>query len=215
LEFCFFEAVPGDVRLGAVRRDGAVVDVHLAEVLWLAERAPIRRAYQVAANLVPADPSAFLSAGAGCWNFARQAVQFAAGASPLGPRGETVVYDAGSVACLDVLEHLVCAAADFVDRAMLDHEAPVAVIVGSHVHRIGARGWGAIAAFVRTTGPRADARRLWTADELDVADQFDATLKTSAEHLLASHSETHQLAPGDLVFTAAAGRLHLGDLVAA
>jgi len=87
-------------RIGAINREN-VIDLNLGYSLYLADNENNRRAYELAAAIVPRDMITFLRSGKQGMEAAATTVDYVAGKRPkaptTGPRGEKIVYDIAEV----------------------------------------------------------------------------------------------------------------------
>jgi hypothetical protein len=195
MHFCFYRTQDSaEVRMGArAPWDGAVlVDVHLAEVAWLSQRTASRRAYEIAESLVPAQPAAFLAAGAHVWDFAREAV-LAATPETTTPRGEPAVV-AGRSTRVAILEHLATSA-ELIDATWATTVGhPVVAVVHRHAHAVGVDdAWDHVAGYVDLAG---DATWLLTSDELG---DGDSDVYCAVASVVSAVSAGTPLLAGDVV----------------
>lgn len=199
MHLCFYRRQDsGEVRVGARAPwdDAVVIDVHLAEVAWLSRRTTSRRAYEIAESLVPAQPAAFLAAGAHVWDFAREAV-LAATPETTTSRGEAVVGAASTR--VSILDHLA-SSAELIDAAWTKAAGhPVVAVVRRHAHAVGVDdAWDHVAAYVDLAG---DATWLLTSDELG---DGDSHVYCAVASVVSEASAGTTLLPGDIVVDPAA-----------
>jgi len=110
-----------DKRVG-ILRDGAVVDASYACAKYLREKEGERHPRTAAEATVPSDLARFIDGGARCLDNAAKALDYLFGQAQdkLGPRGETLVYEAGKVrlhAPRPNNARIACAGGNFADHA--------------------------------------------------------------------------------------------------
>ena len=196
MKICLYRMLgSSEVRVGASAPwdDSLIVDVHLAEVVWLSQRTAARRAYEIAESLVPAQPGPFLAAGAHVWDFAREAV-LAATAQDATSRGERVAVDLAACVRVPVLDHLATSAERIDSTEGATSAYPALAIIRGYTHAASAdNAWDHVAGYVDLA---VDPGWLLTQDELG---DGDSEVYCAVADLVSTASAGEPLLAGDIV----------------
>lgn len=232
MRFCLFEPGGADVpaRLGLLRPDDTLVDVHAACVTSMADHMAPKRAREIGRALCPSDLLAFLENGRHAWNALDDSLRRLDGRlgeeGLVSPYGDPVVHRLDAVRVVPVVPWPLRYAGG--DRAQW--RALTVPGVGATLHSdgrpylpeylavIGAPGehlseeeaWDCVALVSETRPSDAvDAAVLRTSDELT---DGDGLLRTTVSEAVAEASAHRRLLVGDVVRTGLELVAHLVDI---